>query len=411
MIYGCIGEHLAHSFSKDIHSLIGDYNYEIYEIAPNELEALLKTKDFKAINVTIPYKQAVIPFLDEISAEAKAIGAVNTIINSGGKLTGYNTDVQGLNALINRTGVDFSNKKVLILGTGGTSKTAEYISRKLGAKEVIRLSRQNKEYSVTYCEAYNHHSNAEIIINATPCGMYPDIFESPIDIERFPNLEGVIDAVYNPLQTKLVQRALSRGIKASNGLYMLVAQALAAAELFGQNSFTKVQCDRIYDSILLQRQNIVLIGMPCCGKTTVGRAIAQKFNRKFIDIDEVIVDNYGNIRNIIKKNGEEYFRSIESETIRNFAANSGKVIATGGGAVLKAENIDALRMNGKIVFLDRNIKKLSPSYDRPLADNENKINELYIKRHGLYLSCADYVINADGSVDDTVEAMEEMIQL
>ena len=354
MEYGCIGEKLGHSFSKIIHNKLTDYDYELKEIAKADLKKFMTQKDFRAINVTIPYKEDVIPFLDEIDKTAKVIGAVNTVVNKNGKLYGYNTDFSGLNALISKNNIEIKNKKVLILGSGGTSKTANAVANYLGAKEVYRVSRNGGQGLITYKEAYQNHSDTEIIINTTPCGMYPKIGVSAVEIEKFPKLEAVVDAVYNPLSSALVVDAKDKGIKAVGGLYMLVAQAVFAAELFLDVKFDIRENDRIFREIEAEKQNIVLIGMPGCGKTTVGKELAKAINKEFIDTDEEIVKREGiSIPEIFKALGEAGFRKIESEIIKDVAARQGLVIATGGGAVLKDENTKLLKGNGIVFFLDR----------------------------------------------------------
>ena len=290
MIYGCIGEKLSHSFSKQIHSMLFDYDYELLEIEKQNLSDFMKKREFKAINVTIPYKQDVIPYLDYISERAKSIRAVNTIINENGKLLGYNTDFSGLSSLIERSSVALKNKKVLVLGSGGTSKTALAVSKALEAKEVYRVSRTKKEDLITYDEAKAFHSDADIIINTTPLGMFPNKRESAVDINDFKNLSAVFDAVYNPLRSKLVCDAEEKGVKAVGGLYMLVAQGAHAAELFTGQKVTSEKIDEVYKSIVFSKQNIVLIGMAGCGKTTIGKILSEKLNMNFIDTDEKIIE-------------------------------------------------------------------------------------------------------------------------
>ena len=259
MDYGCIGEKLTHSFSKEIHNLLFDYDYKIQEIPKGELHNFMTRKDFKAINVTIPYKQDVIPYLDWISDTAMQIGAVNTIINRDGKLYGYNTDFSGMTALIKRQGIEIKDKTVLVLGSGGTSKTAVAVAKSLDAKAVIRVSRTAKEDCITYEDMYERFCDAEVIINTTPCGMYPNIIGEPIDIDRFTNLEAVVDAIYNPLRSNLVVKAEQKGINAIGGLYMLVAQAAQAAELFVDENVPIEKIDKVYHEIVKQKQNMTYL--------------------------------------------------------------------------------------------------------------------------------------------------------
>ncbi len=406
MDYGLIGERLPHSFSKEIHEKIADYQYSLLELKPDEVERFILSKNFKAINVTIPYKQTVIPYLDEIAPEAQAIGAVNTVVNRGGVLYGYNTDFGGMRALIERTEVDLKYKKALILGTGGTSRTAKAVCERLGAKEILRVSRSGREDSITYEQAYADHADADVIINTTPCGMFPDIFDHPIDPGRFPNLSGVIDAVYNPLNTELVLQARDRGLNASGGLYMLVAQAVLAAEYFMDKELDAVKLtNEIYDEIYFSKRNIVLSGMPGCGKSTVGRIVARQLGRDFIDTDALIVERAGEIKRIFAEHGEAYFRDLETEVIKELAPEGGKVISLGGGAILRDGNVDALRRNGEIFFIDRAPESLIPTDDRPLADEKAKITALYEQRIDRYMATADYIIDGDCDPEDVADSI------
>jgi shikimate dehydrogenase len=408
MDYGLIGERLPHSFSKEIHEKIADYQYSLLELKQDEVENFILSKNFKAINVTIPYKQTVIPYLDEISPEAEAIGAVNTIVNRDGRLCGYNTDFGGMRALIERAGVVLKYKKVLILGTGGTSRTACAVCERLGAKLICRVSRTGRDGSLTYEEAYADYADADVLINTTPCGMYPNIFDSPVDLDRFSNLSGVIDAVYNPLCTSLVLDARQRGIAAEGGLYMLVAQAVLASELFTDTILDVVKLtNEIYQKIYFDKRNIVLTGMPASGKSTVGKLIAAALGRDFIDTDALITERYGNIRAIFAEHGEAYFRGLETEVIRGLAHLTGKVISTGGGAILRDENVDALRRNGELYFIDRSPEYLIPTDDRPLADKKEKITRLYHKRINRYLDTADYIIDGDTDPEEVAKNIME----
>lgn len=406
MDYGLIGEKLPHSFSKEIHEKLGYYQYSIKELKPEELEDFILSRNYKALNVTIPYKQAVIPLLDEISPDAQAIGAVNTVVNRDGVLYGYNTDFGGMRALIERAGIVLKYKKVLILGTGGTSLTATAVCERLGAKEIRRVSRSGRDGAITYEEAYERYADADVLINTTPCGMYPNIFDCPVDLDRFQNLSGVIDAIYNPLQTRLILSARERGIEAEGGLYMLVAQAVLAAGLFLTKELDTVALtNQIYEEIYFSKRNIVLSGMPASGKSTVGKLVAKELSREFLDTDALIVAREGNIRRIFEEKGEKYFRDLESAVIREVAPLSGKVISLGGGAILRKENVDALRHNGAIFFIDRSPENLVPTDDRPLADKKEKFQRLYDKRIDTYLSTADYIIDGDCDPADVADSV------
>lgn len=390
MKYGLIAERVGHSFSAEIHKQLFGYEYELKAIAKDDLDEFMRSRDFDAINVTIPYKQTVIPYLDYVDQTALDIGAVNTIVNRDGKLCGANTDLPGLCALINREGIDVKDKKVLVLGSGGTSKTALYAAKHLGCCEAYRVSRSSKDGCITYKEAAEYHTDAEIIINTTPAGMFPDIGTSAIDISLFPKLEGVVDAVYNPLRSKLVCDALKKGIKAAGGLYMLVAQAAYAAEMFVGKKVVPHRIDEIYSDLFMSKQNIVFVGMPGSGKSTTATLVAEALGLEYIDTDDEIFKKTGKpAHEIIQESGEKAFRDIESEVVKEVSALQGKVIATGGGAILRQENVDLLRENGRIYFLDRHIDEIHTSSDRPLSSNRDDLEKRFNERYSIYLSCCD----------------------
>ncbi len=406
MEYGCIGERLGHSFSAEIHPQLFDYKYELCEIPPEGIDKFMTDRDFKAINVTIPYKQTVIPYLDGISDVAQSIGAVNTIVNREGKLYGYNTDFSGMKLLLEKNGIDVEEKKVLILGSGGTSKTAYAVAKSLGAGEIYRVSRTARDGCIDYQTVEKEHTDAQIIINTTPCGMYPKSDEMPIDISLFKNLCGVADAIYNPLRSSLVTAALSRGIKAVGGLYMLVSQAAFAAEKFISVSVPQEKIDAIYSKMVSAKENMVLIGMPASGKSTVGRIIADSLGREFIDTDtEIIKREKCEISDIFKRVGEIGFRKIESEVIAELSSRQGVVIATGGGAVLNRENVTALRRNGRLYFLDRPLGELEATSDRPLSSTKSALKALYEQRYPIYCDACDVRVYAN-----TPEAVAEKIK-
>ena len=407
MKYGLIGEKLPHSFSKIIHAKIADYDYELKELKKSELKDFMLAKSFCAINVTIPYKQEVMKYLDEISPSARKIGAVNTVVNKNGVLFGYNTDFLGLEALIEKNGVSLKGKTVLILGSGGTSLTALGVCEAMGAKEAIRVSRSEKETCITYADL-PEYSHAEIIINTTPAGMYPNTDKSPLDLSIFKKLEAVFDVIYNPLRTKLVLQAQDMGIKAEGGLYMLVAQAVYASEYFLDKKYDKSLIDKIYYSLLSERENIVLSGMPGSGKSTVGKILANALNKAFTDTDEEIVKKEKiAISAIFEKHGEEYFRILESEVIKEISLEcSGSVIALGGGVVLRIENVEELKKNGRIYFLNRPIDDIVPTADRPLALNREALQKRFDERYETYIKTCDKEIK----VDDTAENIAERIR-
>ena len=393
MQYGCIGEHLTHSFSKEIHALLKDYLYQLQEIPMGQLGAFMEKRDFCAINVTIPYKQDVIAYLKEIEPMAASIGAVNTIVNRGGDLYGYNTDFGGMADLIRRTGITLAGKKVLILGTGGTSKTAMAVAKHMGAAAVYQVSRSAKPGALTYEQVLKDHLDAQVLINTTPRGMFSREGGMPIDPTLFPNLCGAVDAVYNPLRTEFVQKARSLGVPAAGGLYMLVRQAVLASEIFLGITYPEEVTEQVYRKIKASKENIVLIGMPGSGKTTVGKLLAEEMGRPFWDTDVLIEEKTGKTpAEIIRNQGEKAFRDIETEVIQELSSQNGGVIATGGGAVLREKNVELLRRNGKIFFLDRPAEQLIPTQDRPLSSTKDAILERYRERYPIYKAAADAVI-------------------
>ena len=411
MEYGLIGEHLPHSFSKIIHEKLAPYSYELHELRPDEVDSFMRGKEFKGINVTIPYKQTVIPYLDEISDQARSIGAVNTVVNRNGRLCGYNTDYFGMKSLIERLGIDPAGKKVLILGTGGTSKTAFAVATDMGASEVYKVSRTGKEGVPTYEEAYERHTDAQIIINTTPCGMYPAIDDCPLDLSRFPDLCGVIDAIYNPLRTVLILEAQKRGIPAEGGLYMLVVQAVYAAELFADRKIESEKTDQVFKEILNSKRNIVLSGMSLAGKTTLGTLLAKKLDRVLEDTDQMIIRKEQRpITEIFATDGEKYFRDLETEMARTLAPQTGLVIATGGGAILRQENVDALKKNGCIIFLDRPFDQILPADDRPLANTREKVAALLKVRYPIYKSVCDESVTNDLTPEEGITRILNALQ-
>lgn len=403
MKYGLIGEKLSHSFSPEIHKKIGNYPYELKELSRNELDSFMTEKDFCGINVTIPYKKDVIPFLDVISDEAKSIGAVNTVVNKNGVLYGYNTDFEGLKALILRiTDGKILNGKVLILGTGGASLTAAAVAKALCADEIITVSRSEKEGYITYEQALSLHSDASFIINCTPSGMYPNDFEAPIDLSAFPSLKGVADAVYNPIRTPFIRQAKALSIPCEGGLYMLVCQAVFAYGHFFECEIKSELVDKIYAEILSEKENIVLVGMPSCGKTSIGRALSVTLRRPFYDTDdEIEKEAEMSASEIFIRYGEPHFRYLESKVIKKLSSGiTGAIIATGGGAVLRHENVDLLKANGRLVFLDRSLDNLTPTHDRPLSSDAEALTRRYKERYPIYQDVCDDSVDANGSVTE-----------
>ena len=408
MQYGLIGEKLSHSFSKEIHESIADYKYELCEIPRDELALFLKKREFCAINITIPYKKEVIPYLDEISHAARELQAVNCIVNRDGLLYGYNTDYFGMLDTIKRANINISNKKILILGTGSTARTSHLVCKDLSAKDITFVSREKKDNAITYDEAYSLHNHAEIIINATPVGMYPNPHTSPLNLSNFSKLEAVFDAVYNPIRTQIVLDAQKRGIHSEGGLYMLVSQAVHAIEIFLDKKLNKSTTDEIYQKTLKEKENIVLIGMPSSGKTTVGKLIAKDLGREIYDLDDEIEAHIGcTIAEFFKYHTEKDFRDIETKITKEISKKNGIVIATGGGCILREENVDALRRGGRLYFIDRDIENLTPTDSRPLATKMDAMKKLYESRYQLYLNASNVKIDGNLTPQDEANLIEK----
>ena len=398
--YGLIGKKLGHSFSKIIHEKMG-YEYDLIELKEDEVKDFVLSKKYLGFNVTIPYKKTVMPYLDYIDEGAKAIGSVNTIIQKDGKLCGYNTDIFGMEYAFSCAGIELKDKKVIILGSGGTYETANYLAKIKGAKEIVKISREGEN---NY-ENISKHFDANVVINTTPVGMYPNNEERLIDLHNFKNLEGFFDAIYNPLNTNMLLDAKEiLGEKGySNGLKMLVAQAKKARDLFFDTKKNDNIIDKIVEEIKMSKTNIVIIGMPGSGKSTVGRALAQKINRPFIDTDEAIIEKEGmHTSKIILEKGEPYFRDVESEMVKEVSKLQGYIIATGGGVVLREENMKALKQNGFVIFLDRNINNLSFE-GRPLSQGEDAIKNMYKERIDLYTKYADAVADSNVPVEEVAD--------
>ncbi|MBP5719486.1 MAG: hypothetical protein J6W82_00305 [Bacteroidales bacterium] len=406
MEYGLIGARLGHSFSREIHSQLSQDPYELRELAPEQLPAFLKAREFKGINVTIPYKKMVMPFLDELDDSARSTGAVNTIVNKGGRLIGYNTDYYGFIALARHAGVDFQGARLVILGAGGAACAVVAAAKAMGVGRVRYAVRRPGGEGFLQIADTQSYSDAEIIVNATPVGMFPDWQGCPVDLGAFPGLRGVLDCVYNPLRTRLVLDARNRGVPAEGGLMMLVAQAVRAREFCTGDSFPDDVCNRLHEGLLRRKRNLVLLGMPSCGKSTVGREIASRCDRRFVDIDEVISLQAGmEIPDIFAREGEEGFRKRETVAIESVAAEQGLVIATGGGAVLRDENLRLLRHNGILCLLERDLELLTPTSDRPLSRDREALRALWEKRSPFYLRAADVRIDNNGALESTIEEL------
>ena len=403
-MYGLLGEKLGHSFSPQIHALLGDYEYKLFEVAPENLGDFLRSGTFKGLNVTIPYKKAVMPYLAEISENAKAIGSVNTItVLPNGTLRGDNTDYDGFLYLVRRSGVSVAGKKALVLGTGGASLPVKKVLSDLGAREIVSISRTGEN---NY-QNLDKHFDADLLVNTTPVGMYPNNLQSPLSLDGFAHLSGVLDIVYNPQKTKLVLDAEQRGIPAFSGLTMLVAQAKRSAELFLQTKIDDRKNDEIYETLSRQMKNIVLVGMPGCGKSTVGKALAKRLSRPFFDADEEIVRRAGKpIPEIFQAEGEAGFRKIETEVLFDLCRQSGAVIATGGGAVTVPKNHDILRQNSLVVFINRDIAVL-PTAGRPLSE-QNDLHEMFRHRLPLYRAVCDYEVDGNDKIQTVTDRVAEV---
>ncbi len=400
--FGLLGEKLGHSFSPQIHAALAGYDYRLLPTPREDVEDLFRCREFRGLNVTIPYKQTVIPLCDEVDLRAAAIGAVNTVVNRGGRLTGYNTDIDGLRYLAERAGVDMAGKKVLVLGSGGTSRTACAAARELGAAQVVVVSRKGED---NY-DNLSRHADAGVLINTTPVGMFPNCGVSPVSLEAFPRLTGVLDVVYNPLRTALLMQAEERGLPCSCGLPMLVAQAKRAAELFTGEDIADGRLETVLTGLLEQLRNIILIGMPGCGKSVTGRTLAQRLGKEFLDLDKLVEEKARMpIPRIFALEGEEAFRRLETQTIMEAGARTGCVISTGGGAVTRQENYAPLRQNGVIVHLTRDLKKL-PKAGWPVSQS-TELSELWRRREPMYRAFADVTVSNDGLLDETIHQIEK----
>ena len=399
---GLLGRKLGHSYSPQIHAHLGDYPYTLFEKEPEEIEDFLKTGDFTGINVTVPYKKTVIPYLDQLTEMAQKMGAVNTIIRRSGKLIGHNTDPFGFLTMLEDSGLQVSGKKVLVLGSGGASNTAVAVLKDLGAQVVIISRSGENNY-----ENLDLHRDAAVIVNCTPVGMYPNAGISPIDLDLFPHLEGVLDMIYNPARTKLLLDGEKRGLVAVNGLLMLVAQAKESAEWFLGQKISEDKILKIHAMLKRQMENIILIGMPGSGKSTVGAILAQKTGKRLVDADTYLVEKAGkSIPDIFAEGGEAAFRTLETEVLNELGKCSGLILATGGGCVTREENYPLLHQNGRIFCLNRDLEKL-PTDGRPLSQATG-LSEMYRIRKPLYDRFADHQINNNGSPE---AAAEEILKL
>lgn len=405
MQYGLIGAKLGHSYSPAIHAELGDYEYRLYEQTEEEFTDLLRRRDFRGLNVTIPYKKVAFRLCDALSDTARAVGSVNTlVVRPDGTLFGHNTDIGGFIAMLRHAGIGAAGRKAVILGSGGTSLTAQAALKRLGAREVVVVSRQGP---VDYDALYRDHADAELLVNTTPVGMYPNNGRAAVDIARLPDLGGVADVIYNPDKTALILDAEARGIPCAGGLYMLVDQAREAAETFTGRAIPESETDRIHALLRGEALNLVLVGMPGSGKSTVGAALARAMDRPLVDCDAEIVRRAGkSIPEIFAQDGEAAFRELEARTIAEVCREKHQVIAMGGGAVLREDNVRAMRQNGKVLLLLRDLDAL-PMDGRPLSKSPEALRAMWQAREGRYRAAADVALDNNGPLAETVRAAKE----
>lgn len=416
MNHGLIGKNLVYSFSKIVHEALTDYTYQLYPLPTDEdFHSFMKEQKFPGINVTIPYKEMVIPYCHHVDEKAKNIGAVNTILNRDGKLYGYNTDYDGFLYMAQKNKISFQNKIVLILGTGGTFKTVSTVACDQGAKEILVASRTPKDpttmTSVTETLTYDQAKSCEkvqIIVNTSPIGMYPDTHLSPISLDGFPNLEGVLDVVYNPLYSALVQEAKNKNIPSSGGLPMLVAQAKFAAEHFQGKEIPSSAMDKVVGQIAQRQSNLVLIGMPGCGKSTIGKYCAESMGRNYIDLDAELEKQAGKtIPQLFETEGEEAFRQLETKICQQFAKENNLIISTGGGVVTRPENIKALQQNGILVYLTRPLENLELGNNRPLSTSLDAVKTLEQQRTPLYQKACHFQVENTQAINKIGNQIQE----
>ena len=405
MICGLLGEKLSHSFSPQIHSHLGDYNYTLFEKNADELDDFFKNESFHGINVTIPYKKTVIPYCHKLTPQAQKIGAVNTVVRSGdGTLIGHNTDYFGFRSMASRLGITYQDKKVLVLGSGGASNTVCAVMEELGAKVVVISRNGENNY-----KNISKYTDCAVIVNTTPVGMYPNTGVSPVNLKLFPKLEGVMDLIYNPFRTRLLLDAEQMGIPAENGLWMLIAQAWESAQWFLGRGIPEERISAIYHILKNQIENIILVGMPGSGKSTVGKLLAEKLNKSFVDTDTQIEILTGRkIPEIFQTDQEDGFRKLESKVIAEFGMKNGQVIATGGGCVTKEENYALLRQNGTIFWIQRDISALSTD-GRPLSQS-NDLYQMYASRKQMYERFADFSVSNSSTPIQTVHMILQKLE-
>lgn len=411
MRYGLIGEKLGHSFSKIIHEKLADYTYDLIPLSLEELDVFMREKAFSAINVTIPYKETVIPYLDEVDPKAAKMGAVNTVVQRNGKLFGYNTDYFGFRYMLKHNHIQIAGKKVLVLGRGGASKAVIAVLEDMGAAEIHTIYYKIAENTISYETCYALHTDAQVIVNTTPVGMYPNSGKTPIDLAPFTKLEAVADVVYNPLRTRLVLDAQERGCQAIGGLEMLVGQAKYAVEIFLDQSLPDNAIELVHNELMAERRNLVLIGMSGCGKTTLGKLAAEKLGKTFVDTDAEIIKRIGmSIADYFAAYGEDSFRQVESEVIQEISTQNNLVISTGGGVIKNPENIRWLKGNGTVIWIQRDPELLESGNGRPLVPDQDAVRRLYKERLPLYTAAAETIIENDGNEEDALQKILSAFQ-
>lgn len=402
---GLLGRKLGHSYSPQIHEYLGSYSYDLFEREPNEIEAFLRNGDFTGINVTIPYKKDVIPFLDELSPTAVKMGSVNTVVRrKDGSLFGHNTDYFGFTSMVHRSGIQVAGKKVLVLGSGGTSNTAVKALEDLGAQVIIVSRSGENNYDNLHV-----HQDAAVIVNTTPVGMYPNTGVSPVDLSCFPTLEGVLDVIYNPAKTQLLLDAEKLGLPHENGLWMLVAQAKEAAEYFGGSPLPDSIIEIVYNKMSAKMKNIILVGMPGSGKSTIAALLAEQLGRSIIDADQKVIELAGkSIPDIFAEDGEAIFRQWETQALSDLGKKSQLIIATGGGCVTQQRNYPLLHQNGMIFWLQRELDLL-PTDGRPLSQIQ-KLSDMYAMRKPMYEAFSDYQIDNNGTCQESIHQILSILE-
>lgn len=410
MRIGLIGYPLGHSWSKEIHRFLIKEDYQMWELPEDALEDFLTRREFDGINVTIPYKQKVMAYLDELTPEAKAIGAVNCILNKNGRLIGYNTDYLGFERMLKKNGFDFNGKNVAVLGSGGASKAVQYAIKEMGGIPQVISRTKKVEGSISYEEMYEKEAEFSCLVNATPVGMYPKVEDSPVELQKFSKLESVVDIIANPLRTSLLFDGKMMGLKTLGGLEMLVAQALSADEIFTGRTMDDALIDACLTCLLKQRRNLVLIGMPSSGKSTLSALLGEKTGKEVIEMDQKIVETIGmSIAEYFRLYGEDEFRNRESEETLTLRFEAGKIISTGGGIIKRRENLRNLAYNGYIVWIDRPLEYLFASSDRPLSSDMDAVKKLYEERKGLYAADCDLHLANDTDLDSCLRILEDYV--